>query len=1010
MNLLKLLLPFWLVLTSIPIIFSQQFIFKNYSVEDGLAQSQVYALIQDSRGLLWIGTKDGGLCNYDGLQFKSYTEKNGLLSNHITDIKEDNKKNIWIASNNGLTKYDGLKFKKYKIDAKYSIVKMDFSENGDLWLAGSEGLLKFDGTSFQEIPLPNDLSSLKIQTVVCSKTDIWVGTDKQLLCFNFSTKKWKNHYVSIPGLKNSIASLAVDNHENIWIGTYGDGAYCYNLKKAKRIDLKNELKGSTVLDIFCDKAGDIWFSTLKNGAFQYDLKKKSLTHLNEENGLSSNHIRKIVKDHTGNYWFGTSGAGLSHYLGRQFINYNTSSGIKGKLVYCIASHPINKEIWIGTEKGASVFRRGKWINYSSINGFTDIQVKSIYADKRSGKLFIGTEGEGVFVLEKDSIFTPLEGLTTGYIRAFCNDSLGNIWIATADKGLFRFKLTNNVFESEKWNTSNSKLETNRLNSLCLLPSGNLLIGTYKFGLKQINQKGEIQNFLKKEAEKLNCDLTSITLDKKGVIWVGTVGFGIYQIDISRHQIINHITDELGLLSSKNIYFLLVGHNSDLYVGSEKGLDILTQKQDSLVLKKHFGQGDRFAGIETCQRAIFRDDENHIWIGTINGLVKYFPDEKVNKSSPPILRFTDMKLFYKSLLEHENKASLLPWSNLNNATFQYDKNHLTFEFHGVNFNNPKSVKYQWKLEGQDEDWSPKSEENRMIYTNLNPGKYLFMVKAINEDGITSLPLKASFSIESPFWKKWWFISLTLILILSFSFWLVQLRIKKIKRIAFEKEQTLIREKDLLELEQKALQLQMNPHFIFNALTSIQSQIGTGNDNDARLYLAKFSQLMRLILDHSTKSSVTLEEEIEILENYLLIEQYLSREKFDFEIIQSLPIPSDFVNIPPMMIQPFVENAIKHGFRQLSSLGRKGEIIIKFSAENNFLKCEITDNGVGRKIAQQRKNQGAIHHVSHALNVVKKRLEFQKNPKNETLLNIEDLGTEDHPLGTRITVILGELDVD
>jgi ligand-binding sensor domain-containing protein/two-component sensor histidine kinase len=1007
MNLLKLLFSSWMLLQTMSYVYSQQFIFKNYSVEDGLAQSQVFALLKDSRGLLWIGTKDGGLCSYDGLQFKTYTEKDGLLSNHITDIKEDASKDIWIASHNGLTKYNGVQFKNFKLNEKFNIVKMNFSADGDLWLACGDFLRRFDGKSFHKIALPSSLSSLKIQSLACSESVVWVGTDKQLLSYEIETKTWNTHHQSFKGLKNSIASLLVDENKNIWVGTYGDGVYRYNQKKSERIDLKNELKSTTVLDIFCDKAGNIWFTTLNNGAFSYHVKKKIITHLHEENGLSSNHIRNVVQDHSGNYWFGTSGAGLCHYLGRQFINFNSSSGIKGKLVYCIASHPNSKEIWIGTDKGASVFRKGKWLNYTSENGFTDKQVKSIYADKRSGKMLIGTEGKGVFVLDRDSIFTPLEGLKTGFIRAFCNDSLGNIWIATADKGLFRYQLINNEFVSKNWNTNNSKIETNRLNSLFVLPSGKLLIGTHSFGLKQLDDKGEIQNFLKKGQEMPSCELTAIILGEGGTVWIGTVGYGIFQIDVNKRVIVKDYNDKQSQLSSNNIYFILKGHNGDLYVGSEKGLDILqTFQKDSLILKKHIGQGDRFGGIETCRGAIFRDHENNIWMGTINGLVKYFPNEKERKLPPPILRLTDLKLFYKSLGKKESQAS---WFNLNKASFKHNQNHLSFEFHGINFNNPKAVKYRWKLEGQDENWSPKSEENKMIYTNLSPGEYRFLVKASNDDD-ESLPLEASFYIDRPFWKTWWFISIGILIFIGIIWGLVNQRIKNIRRIATEKEQTLRREKDLLELEQKALQLQMNPHFIFNALTSIQSQIGTGNDNDARLYLAKFSQLMRLILDHSTKSSVTLEEEIEILESYLLIEQYLSREKFDFEIIQSLSIPPDFINIPPMMIQPFAENAIKHGFRQLSTLGRKGKIVIHFSGENNLLKCEITDNGVGRNIAQQRKKDVAIRHISHALNVVKKRLEFQRKSIHETQLRIEDLGSDEKPLGTKVTIILGELDLD
>jgi LytS/YehU family sensor histidine kinase len=233
-----------------------------------------------------------------------------------------------------------------------------------------------------------------------------------------------------------------------------------------------------------------------------------------------------------------------------------------------------------------------------------------------------------------------------------------------------------------------------------------------------------------------------------------------------------------------------------------------------------------------------------------------------------------------------------------------------------------------------------------------------------------------------------VSLFILLLLGLIWIVFRTRERNIKKKAQDEQQKIILEKELIELEHKALRLQMNPHFIFNALNSIQSQIGTDNEQNARYYLAKFSKLMRQILDNSRNNTISLQEEISMLDNYLLVEKFCNNDMFDYKIHLQDDLELDYIKIPPMILQPFVENAIKHGMKYLAS--KRGLIELSFKEENNMLICAITDNGVGRKKAEELNKLSREHfHKSTALKVTEERLSLLHQNDNGDNIHIVDL---------------------
>lgn len=987
--------------------FSQQYNFHNYSVKDGVAQSQVFSLLQDHRGYLWMGTRGGGLTRFDGTEFKTFSIKDGLTNNYVSCVKEDAAYNVWIGTNNGLCEYNGLVFKKYYPQGEHtqcSVQDIAFDAQGRKWLATNAGVFLQDNKGFTNITELLQEKNRIINTIHADcKGNVWYGNSEGLFRITETNGKYSViKYDKARGfMNNSITCINEDQEGNLWMGTYGDGAYVYDGKRFFRIDLQLELYKQTVLDIYFDSRDNVWLSTLSHGVCQYNRVSKSFSWLTEQEGLSNNHVRSTIQDKSGNYWFGTSGGGVCNYFGKQFTVYDKSSGLGGNFIYSIFRDSRNR-LWIGTsDRGLSLLDSSRFYNFNQSNGFENVKIKAI-AEDDNGILYFGTDGQGVYTYD-GSGFSTIEELNKKYIRAMVKDKDGNLWIATAGAGLYQLKPGSPKPVVKNYSTKEGLLH-NRLTCLLYDKTGRLWYGTENNGIGYLFN-GAIQKTAISTTNGLPSNaIRCMAEDKTGYLWLGTAGDGIasmpfYQGDF-RIKTYNHTN---GLMSS-NIYLICTDVHNNLFTGTETGLDYVYLDKDRKPLEiKHYSKGEGFTGIETCQNAVFTDADGTIWFGTINGLTKYNPANQVKNDHEPITNITNVKLAYEPISTTAFKNYVSDWNTVSSLELPYDQNHLTFDFLAINFSNPDAVKYRWMLKGFDKDWSPASTTREITYSNLSSGSYTFMVKACNEDAVwNKQPVELAFHISPPFWLRWWFITLVIITIAGLVFALFKWRINRIKAKAAEEQKKTQMEKEILELEQKALRLQMNPHFIFNALNSIQSQIGTDNEQAARYYLAKFSRLMRQILDNSRQATITLEEEVNTLENYLLIEKFCNGDRFDYRITVDAALEKDYIKIPPMLLQPFIENAIKHGLKYIHE--KRGMIEVTFSEKDNFLECTVADNGIGRtKAEEMNQNSKETYHQSTALLVTQERLDLLQEDKNIRSLEIIDLyDTAGSALGTKVIV--------
>lgn len=977
---------------------AQQYNFRNYSVKEGVAQSQVYSLLQDKRGYIWMGTRGGGLSAYDGISFKNFTEKDGLINNYVYCIKQDKKSNLWIGTNDGISCFNGLRFINYRPDELVEplwVLDMSFDRQGRLWLATNHGVLLFANKKFTFVSDLIHEDRMTINSIlVDSKGLVWYGSGKGL--FQIREKQGKFSCIKLGDqsryMNNAITCIRENKAGELWVGTYGDGAYGYDGKRFFRPDLKQELYKQTVLDIFFDRQDNLWFATLSQGVAQYNPLAKSFSWLGENEGLSNMHVRSIIQDNCGSFWFGTSGGGVCNYFGKQFTTYDKSSGLSGNFIYSVFRDS-RKRLWIGTsQKGLSCLTDSGFVAYNASHLFQDVKVKCIIENDR-GEVFFGTDGQGLYLFQ-DSAFQLVPGFEKKYIRALTKDLYGDIWVGTAGTGIFKISEGKGGLSVRNFTVADGLLY-NRITSLHCDKKGRIWYGTETSGIGFIEHNKPNRNYLRKEQGLASNLVRCLSEDQSGRLWVGTAGDGISSFPLYNGSFkMKSYTFQDGLTSG-NIYLLTCDKNNKLIAGSESGLDYISlNAQGNITRVRHYGKGDGFTGIETCQNAVFNDKDGTIWFGTINGLTHYNPANLVKNTNAPILSMLDVKLFYESLSKTPYKSFVKDWNQVNKLVFPHDQNHLGFEFFALNLSNPEGVKYSWKLAGFDPHWSPVSPEHRIVYSNISPGDYTFLVKSCNEDGVwNASPIRIPIHIAAPWWMTWWFIGLEILggmlLIAGIFGW----QSRRIKAQSEEERRKLLLEKEMVELEQKALRLQMNPHFIFNALNSIQSQIGTGNEKEARYYLAKFSGLMRQILDNSRNSTITLQEEINTLENYLLIEKYCNGDRFDYQISVDAKIETDYIHIPPMLLQPFIENAIKHGMKQpddSGSIPERGLIQVTFTEKDNYLVCTVTDNGIGReKAAELIKNSKESYHKSTALLVTQERLDLLNEAQLKGSLEIIDL---------------------
>ena len=925
---------------------SQSFNFKNYTVEDGLPFVQIYDVFQDDKGYLWTGGY-GGLSSFDGVKFSNYSPRKGLVHYWVKSIAQDSSKNLIIGTVNGLSVFDGKKFTNYTTQNGLpdNYINAVATKGPETVIATRTGLCYLLRQKIKTDPRFKDVyvtkvkstykdyvvsttkkiaivSADKVQTI-CEflstsdtlitffETDknstLWVGTTKGLFYINnYDLQNSVKKTIATP-IKDNINCLFADYKNVLWVGTNTSLIKYFN-NSVTSYQVSKEENSNSVSCITVDYEQNIWLGT-RSGLYKF--RDEGFIYYGVEDGLKIPFFQTICKDKKNKMWFGTTGGGVYTFINNQFINYNTSNGLPNNSASALAVDSLNR-LWVGTNKGLCYEFNGK------ITAATFLEkdfIHVLYIDKKNN-LWVGLKNqvaciENIYAYPKTNIKyynLPTPTISTEFqLSSICEDTKGNIYFASFLGGLF-------IFDGKE--------------------------------VKDVTTAYGIQ--------------TRAVLDIKvagnNYLYVGTLD-GVYVVDLEK-KTAEKFSEDDGLSSNLVYSLLLTDNEQTLWVGTNQGankIDLQSFFQSHVKNILSFGKTEGFRGVECNTGGLTLDSAGSIWFSTVNGLVKHNPVKFVNNDNEARLSFTRLKLFYDDTLLAQN-AELA--SNLNN---------IRFDFMGICLTNPDKVLYIHKLEGFEKSWSPTSTQNNVTYSNLPPGKYVFKVRCCNNQGVWSTePLTFAFSVDSPMWQHWWFILSVLALITLIVYSVFLIRLNQLKK---EQEKESKMQIEIAKNELKALRAQMNPHFLFNSLNSIQHFIMNNKSEEAVYYLNRFAKLMRMILNNSEKTVVTLNEEINALKIYIDLEQMRFSSLFSYEITVDDALDADYEQIPSMLLQPYVENSILHG---LVPKDAPGVLKIRFFTKDNFIYVTIEDDGIGRKKAAEIKNQSRKNHASLGMKITNDRL--------------------------------------
>ncbi|MES2796861.1 MAG: two-component regulator propeller domain-containing protein [Bacteroidota bacterium] len=1059
MKVLKTFIQFILLLAPI-ISKSQQVSFSPVPITVDRAFTNIVGMCQDKNGFIWLADNYNGLLKYDGSRLVSYKSNprnsNSLISDNLECLFAGSNGNIWIGSKqNGLDSFEPeaetfTHFQHNEADptslSSNAINAILEDRSGTLWVGTNNGLDTLNRKTGKFTHITNNseaglaLNHEDIKVIYEDKEGtIWIGSgntfgiqNSQLHgLYKFEKKSSKiarfqhNEKVENSLIDNKVRAIFEDSRGVFWIGTAGDGLH--------------------IMD-------------RKNGTFQRCLfdpqkpEKLSRPLVNIHALYAVDHIAFINEDMQGCIWIGTYAAGINRYnpKTKKIEHFGTKEKdsykldkddfwgmlkTKDNLMWVSGWEPVNENQVL-----YKISTLLKQINYTHLG-----KEVTTFSQDAEGNMWLGTKQGILKKSNRDSIFRNVNNvITKNYLGYLKHDSLNNLWIST-DNGLYyENNFTKNIINYRHDEKNTNSLASNTVFLTEQIGNGHLLVGTNQ-GLDLLNtHTGIFKHFTHNPNDSSSISgnrITSIKKDKSGNIWVGTTK-GLNLFDPKTEKFSSSLD-----INGSTIYFIFVDSRNKVWVsGYRSGLYVYDQQSPNFL---PFSDSTGLISNNLLIRGITEDNEHSLWMNTDIGIIKLNPETKsavlFGKShgiDPKIIKGTGFtasngEIFYGAsagyyqfkpqnfvkkmeispplfskffvnnteLISGNNKILQKPLSQTKKITLNYNQNNFAIEFNNIDFitlEDEKNLLY--KLENFDEAWRKSSSEKKAYYYSVSPGKYVFRVKALNGNGIWA-EKSITINISPPFWNTWWFILIAIILAISTLYILIRWRIydKFNKQLVFsEKEKKLAElQQEKVELEMQVLRAQMNPHFIFNSLNSINRFILQNNSTLASEYLTKFSRLVRMILQNSQANLISLESELDSLKLYLELEALRFNYHFTYKITIPKELDIEILKIPPLIIQPFAENAIWHG---LMHKEEKGLLDIEISQENEHLFFKITDDGIGRKASASSSSKTASMHKSMGMAITANRISMMQNLNGmaSSVTIIDMMDNEGKGAGTEVII--------
>jgi len=966
----------------IPLAQAQHPSYWQLTDEQGLPSATVFDLHQDTKGYIWMAT-ESGLCRYDGSKFKFYKAKTSKAS-AVSHISEDGKNRIWFLNFSGQLFYiEQDKVYEYKFPkgfpdfVAYHIDKQDrllTYHNDLLWylhedknitpvFKGQDQLIEYANNHFIFFDIGNvcfyqNGNLLKKENKI---PDIYVG----FVYRHQIIKKW---HMVVERSQDEIFLL----DENAKKSLQKVDKIRFN-RKNNDTDKKIELN-----DVRSDREDNIWFLTY-SGLYGYNQNLDPLFTDSQNEALAlfaGKPISDVLQDREGNYWISTLSDGVFVVPHKEIQFFNESiPNLEDKHIYKISKDDENN-LLLGMFNGkVKVFNPNtRKITHEYITENRK-EIESIHYDKTHRKLFVGCnmgyifdknaqKGKRVYSTAAPKDFSIYQNclLSAG------SDGVGLAsWDKTGEQAhqvhydKFHHNVGSQVALFMPENKRARAVFSEKNDTRAWLGYAHGLFVLENLQLTEYKWRDTASIFAKSFAQK------------DDIVIVGTLTQGL--LFIKNKKPFRQINTQNGLPS--NLCLDMCVDGDILWVATDKGLARISLKTyETEVFNRQDGLiTDQINGVVVIK--------NDVWLASPKGLMRMPKNIESKNTVPP-------QIYIDKLLVWEHS---LPFRS--NYLLDYQENNLKIDFQGITYKGRGQFKYKYKMLGIDTNWVyTESTNNFARYPSLPSAKYEFQVKAINEDGIESEGTAIlQIEIMTPFWKRIWFIVLMFAVFVGAVAGIVWWRLKLI-----QKRNTI--ERSLRESQLAALKVQMNPHFIFNALNSIQEFILLNEKRLANEFLGKFADLMRLTLDMSNEQEISLHDEIQMLDLYLQLES-IRFENLQYILEIDKNLDTDDIHIPSMIIQPYIENALKHG---LLHKKENRKLWVRFSEKENFLCCEIEDNGIGRKKSAEFNQNRPKKHKSFAISATQKRLDLlnygRKKPIESKIIDLYD--KEKEPSGTKIVL--------
>jgi len=954
----------------------QNMTFKQVGTEQGLSNLNVTTVLRASDGFLWIGTRNG-LLKSDGVSYTVYaigsTKSLQLVNNVIIAIKETSKKQLVVLSSRGLSVIDsnGVVVTQMKITPgiAHSLPLDEFNDilptpDGKAVLLAGKRALYFINLKERTTTIYSSdkrlLNGVNKLIPTNDKLGFWALTEfKGGLKFNFSNAQIEKVLLPDQGI-----TTLFEYKNSLLVALSNGGLIAIENGKEKYLNISKDLLHISEIKLYNQI---LIIGTQERGLYLYDIEnQKPITSyyhtVGDVQGLPSNIITSIEIDNQSIMWIGTNN-GMAIFdperiKFRYFTNlFRVYEGEQYE-VNAVAQLP-GKQIWVGTSQGIDVYTQGMQYNKSLqyINGLSANFLKGSIQELiiQKNNLWIGG-ANGLVLLEANNGNFKKEWpkVVIGNIEykldvtSLVTEADTGLWIGTYGNGLFYLHIPTNTWKVFKYAPElQFTLSHNQVNCLLLTQQGDLIVGT-RAGLNLFNRKFKnfvVLNCYGEEGKTLSSDHITAIANYQNNIWVGTLDGGLSEYSETKKSFKTFTT-----LAGNPVTTIhsLTAINGKLWVTSGNRLFVLEGNK----VVNHYASS---AGIQLQQftKAASYSNTGQLILGGIGGLIAFNPSEIIRNKVSPMPLITAIQI---------NGSSIAISDRLE---LEADENYINIWYTSLNLSAPDENTFQYRLLGSDTTWLSAGTARMVAFNALNPGSYSFQIRALNNDGISSQLKTLSITINPTIYASLWFRILVAVVVISIVSYILYLVINKIKQ---EKEIAEFSTR-LTSLRNQALQSQLNPHFIFNALNSIQEVVLSGDSKGAGIYLNKFARLLRRILEYSGIDTISLTEELKTIELYLEVESLRFSNEFSWEVEIEEDLDTDDFLIPPLLLQPIVENAIWHGLRQ-----KQGSkiITIDIALVITQLSIAITDNGVGFPKEGEAKNTTQHKKKSLGISFTKERL--------------------------------------